>query len=126
MVPRFNMPFELGLAIAISNFDRHVPRHGLVVLEEKAHRLQLTLSDLNGLDPQVHGGTKRGMIRCVLNVFGGGAVGQLRRIEGVTEELERFVRATKRATGADDMFQAEIFRQTLIAAADLVEVHRAQ
>ena len=123
MVPRFNMPFELGLAIAISHFDRHHRKHGLVVLEERAHRLQLTLSDLNGLDPQVHGGTIRGIVRCMLNIFGGGTAGQLQRIEDATRDLSEFVRATVRASDSDDMFQADIFRQTIIAAADVVEAH---
>jgi len=47
--PRFNMPFEAGLAYAA-----HLIRRGL---ESTPHRLQRSLSDLNGFDPFVHRGT---------------------------------------------------------------------
>ena len=46
LVPRFNMPFELGLAVM---HDRR-----FFVLEERPYRLLASLSDLNGFDPLVH------------------------------------------------------------------------
>lgn len=49
LVPRFNMPFELGLAVMASP-------QSFFVLEEKPYRLQATLSDLNGYDPLIHKG----------------------------------------------------------------------
>lgn len=123
LVPRFNMPFELGLAMAIARFDRQRPKHGLFVLEEKRHRLRWTLSDVNGIDPQIHGGTQRGVIRCMLNLLAGGAVGQIQRIELIAKDLLRFVRATCRESDAEDMFEPYVFRQTLAAAAVIVEAH---
>lgn len=48
LVPRFNMPFELGLSVMAGGH--------FFVLEERPHRLQLSLSDLNGYDPLVHEG----------------------------------------------------------------------
>jgi hypothetical protein len=47
-VPRFNMPFELGLSVMAGG--------RFFVLEEKSHRLQVSLSDLNGYDPLIHNG----------------------------------------------------------------------
>ena len=41
-VPRFNMPFELGLAYGIAQRQSH----SFFVLEERSHRLQASLSDL--------------------------------------------------------------------------------
>ncbi len=46
---RFNMPFELGIAFALSRLERS---HKFVLLEAKRHRLQKTLSDVNGIDPE--------------------------------------------------------------------------
>jgi hypothetical protein len=63
---RFNMPFELGLACAISRLRR---RHAFILLEREPHRLQRTLSDLNGHDPYIHGGRVRGTIDCVVNAL---------------------------------------------------------
>jgi len=47
--PRFNMPFELGLTIALQRSE--IPRHSWIVLESRPHRLLKSLSDLNGTDP---------------------------------------------------------------------------
>lgn len=64
-VPRFNMPFELGVAYALT---RKQP-HQFFVFEAQAYRLQASLSDLNGHDPHIHGGTQDGVLRCVLDCF---------------------------------------------------------
>jgi hypothetical protein len=64
-VPRFNMPFEAGLAVAFGLSDKHQ----WLLFEARSYRIQQSLSDLNGFDPIIHGGTKRGMIRAVLNAF---------------------------------------------------------
>lgn len=46
-LPRFNMPFEAGLAFAAH------PAHAFV-LERQPFRLQMSLSDLNGVDPLIY------------------------------------------------------------------------
>lgn len=64
-VPRFNMPFEAGLAVAIA----HVRRHDWWLLETRPHRLQQSLSDLNGSDPVIHGGRSDGMLQALDSIF---------------------------------------------------------
>ena len=65
--PRFNMPFELGLAVA---WERANPtRHTWFVFEEKNYRIQKSLSDINGTDPQIHGGIVSGVLRELSNIF---------------------------------------------------------
>ncbi len=61
------MPFELGLAVAwqISNPTKHT----WFVFEAKAYRVQKSLSDLNGTDPNIHGGKVAGVMRELSNVF---------------------------------------------------------
>ena len=65
--PRFNMPFELGLAVA---WEKSNPKkHTWFVFESKTYRLQKSLSDLNGTDPHIHGGQGAGVMRELSNVF---------------------------------------------------------
>ena len=47
-VPRFNMPFELGLAVAKAHKVRN---HRWFVFESESHRINKSLSDLGGTDP---------------------------------------------------------------------------
>src|SRR5271156_2929280 len=56
--PRFNIPFELGLAVDWALGAN--PKHEWFVFESRAHRLEKSLSDLNGTDPHVHDGTPHG------------------------------------------------------------------
>lgn len=61
--PRFNMPFELGLAVGLKTTDRWI------VLERKRHRLGKTLSDLNGYDPYIHEGKPELVLQAISNAF---------------------------------------------------------
>jgi hypothetical protein len=61
------MPFELGIAVALSRVER---RHKFIMLEAKRYRLQQTLSDANGIDPGIHEATTRGIISCALSHLG--------------------------------------------------------
>lgn len=56
-LPRFNMPFELGLFIAAKRFGGgdHGKKRTLV-MDIEAYRYQKFLSDLNGMDIASHGG----------------------------------------------------------------------
>jgi hypothetical protein len=65
--PRFNMPFELGLTVALQK--SRIPRHSWIVLESRPHRLLKSLSDLNGTDPFIHSGTVRGLLRELSSIF---------------------------------------------------------
>jgi len=59
------MPFELGLAVALSLSESRRQRHGFVLLESKRFRLQRSLSDMNGYDPLIHHGTQGGAIHSI-------------------------------------------------------------
>ena len=55
------MPFELGLTVGL---DRARQRgRPWAVCESQAHRVQKSLSDLDGTDVYIHGGTIRGVFR---------------------------------------------------------------
>jgi hypothetical protein len=72
-VPRFNMPFELGLAVAVSLADAAAGRapHQWRTLEAKRFRLAASLSDISGYDGFVHHGTVAGTFEALLDIFAG-------------------------------------------------------
>jgi hypothetical protein len=65
--PRFNMPFELGLVIGSQNAAPS--GHQWFVFESSQHRLQKSLSDLNGTDPFVYGSTPDGILGEIRNAL---------------------------------------------------------
>jgi hypothetical protein len=65
--PRFNMPFETGLATALV---LEGTGHERFLLEARSYRLQRTCSDLNGTDPKIHAGRPIGVLRALTNLFG--------------------------------------------------------
>lgn len=66
-LPRFNMPFELGLAVAWQR--RSQSKHSWYVFETERYRADRSLSDLAGTDVYVHGGTINGVLTQVANAF---------------------------------------------------------
>lgn len=53
-IPRFNMPFELGLALGNTEFSKNPDTKRILILESKAYRFDQSLSDLKGYDPTTH------------------------------------------------------------------------
>lgn len=113
--PRFNMPFELGLAVA---WEKANPaRHTWFVFEEKEYRVQKSLSDINGTDPQIHGGTVSGVLKELSNIF--------RRESNqptVPEMTSTYHAISRRApkiladAGARSLFEARVFQSLCVEA----------
>ena len=54
-LPRFNMPFELGLFLGARRFgDKDQKRKTVAIFDEEDYRYQQFISDLNGIDPKSH------------------------------------------------------------------------
>jgi hypothetical protein len=66
-VPRFNMPFELGLAAAVSLSTNG--RQKFRVMDAVPHRVTQSLSDLGGYDAFVHRRTAAGVFEAVADMF---------------------------------------------------------
>jgi hypothetical protein len=64
--PRFNMPFELGLAMAIKS---QTGAAKCFIFEAEPHRLNKSLSDLGGTDAYIHGGKPEGVLRELSNAL---------------------------------------------------------
>ena|SRR5436305_4130683 len=112
-VPRFNMPFELGMACALGQLRPH----SFFILEEKPLRLQASLSDLNGHDPHIHGGDPSGVLRCVLDCFGTPLYAPpLSSLESLNRRLTTTANKLQKDHRTDRPFHPFLFRQLAGAA----------
>jgi hypothetical protein len=115
--PRFNMPFELGLAVAWAQAH---PQHKWFVFESMRRRLNKSLSDLDGTDPYIHGGIVRGIMREVCNAF----VSPVKQptvpqMMQMYRELRRDSPRILKNAGAHSLFTARVFSDLCLAAAAL-------
>src|SRR5262249_30371341 len=115
--PRFNMPFELGLAVSWAQAH---PRHKWFVFESTRRRLNKSLSDLDGTDAYIHDGTVRGVMREVCNAF------VSRRNQPTVPTMMRMYRELQknsdevlRKAGAKSLFTARVFSDLCLGAATL-------
>lgn len=89
-LPRFNMPFELGLFLGAKRFgDARQRRKSCLVLDREPYRYQAFLSDIAGQDIAAHGGDP---VRAIGAVRDWLAAGQRRRPPpGGMEIARRFI-----------------------------------
>ena len=114
--PRFNMPFELGMTIA---WNRAMGRrHQWIALESTPYRLQVSLSDLNGFEPFIHGGTVGGVLRALLDAFETrDEVIEMERLKTGYRRLRHFASLSQRRYGWKNLFSPSAFRRLVIASA---------
>jgi hypothetical protein len=123
--PRFNMPFELGLAVCWAGV--HPARHEWFLFEAIPWRAAKSLSDLNGTDPNIHGGTVQGVMRELCNAFV-----RTRPRPSVPEMLRvyrlvsRQLVQTLRTAGAKTIFEARIFSDLCVNAGIAANLLRSQ
>jgi hypothetical protein len=115
--PRFNMPFELGLAVA---WAQEHPEHKWFVFESTRRRLNKSLSDLDGTDAYIHDGTVHGVMREVCNAFA--SSGNQPTVPGMMKiyrELRRSQQEILDNAGTKSLFTARVFSDLCLAAAGL-------
>jgi hypothetical protein len=115
--PRFNMPFELGLAVASAKLDAHFDNW--FVFESMPRRPQKSLSDLSGSDVYIHQGTVEGVMRELCNAFSREAPSErcsvsemlrtYRAVSHLSEEVQRKTRARS-------LFEASVFDRLYFVA----------
>jgi len=118
--PRFNMPFELGLAVGwtILNPKQHV----WVGCDAVPHRPLKSLSDLNGTDFHIHEGTVAGVLRSLCNAFVSRSQRPtVPRMMRVYRRLRRAIPDLQQEAGTRDLFEARIFSDLVVAAHRLWE-----
>lgn len=113
-VPRFNMPFELGLAVAWGKLAKR--EHVWFVMEELNYRLAKSLSDLNGTDPYIHGGTVEGVFREMGNALVRRKGASVSQMWGIYREVRKQIPSILRLCGARSVFEARAFQEVSYAA----------
>lgn len=114
-IPRFNMPLELGLALYRSYATKG--GHRVYVFESKPYRAQKSTSDINGIDPQIHHGTPKGVMAGLRNILR-----QPGDVTTVPEMLASYLAVMrklpelKQNAGGKSLFEASVFHDLTVAA----------
>jgi hypothetical protein len=117
--PRFNMPFELGLAVAKGAALRS--NHQWFLFESMSHRLNKSLSDLDGTDPYIHGNKPEGVLRALMNALvrhrNPPTLPELNR---VYQEVRAAASRLKKELRGAPLFEARAFKELVFLANDIV------
>jgi hypothetical protein len=114
------MPFELGLAVTWAKLNPAI--HSFFVFESKAYRVQKSMSDLNGIDPRIHDGQVKGIMRELSNAF----VRQRNR-PTVPQMMSAYRAVCRRLpkimedAGAESVFEARAFRDLCFVTKGITE-----
>lgn len=66
LLPRFNMPLELGVFLGAKRFGENAQRNKrCLILDREKYRFQKFISDLSGMDITSHEGNSRKIVACV-------------------------------------------------------------
>jgi len=122
--PRFNMPFELGLAVAWQAIGE--PSHRWYVFEAEAHRMQKSLSDLNGTDPYIHHCQPLGVLQELTNAL----IRTRHRptvveLEAILSDLKKVAVKIKRGLRTKSLFGSRAFVDLVLAAQRIAITHVA-
>ena len=114
--PRFNMPFELGMAVAWAETSGG-PDHTWFIFESQSGRLAKSLSDLRGIDEFVHGGTISGLFGCFNNAFvRADHRPTMRDLQLIYRDLRRSLPLIRDDAGAKSSFESRVFSDLVVAA----------
>jgi hypothetical protein len=115
------MPFELGLAVLLGERGGHE----WFVLESRRHRLQRSLSDLNGTDPLIHHGSPERLLQVLATVFDRPNEPEI-PLQPILELLRREAPVLRRRYG--DLYTRGAFVRLVASAATLATElrHRAR
>ena len=112
-LPRFNMPFELGLAVGLGLSTGHQ----WWVIDSSLERPDKTLSDLKGTDPLAHNDSPRDLLACLLTLFvRPDHELTIRELTRADEYLWELVPEIKASAGSPTLFGPVAFRRLVLAA----------
>lgn len=122
--PRFNMPFELGLVVALQK--RWAPSHRWYVFEAKAHRAEKSLSDLKGTEIFIHGGRPLGVLRELTNLLiGRRPQPNVTELKAILSKLQEAANGIKREQRIKSLFEPRAFVDLVNAAGKIAPSHVA-
>lgn len=93
-LPRFNMPFECGLAMGAIRYGRSGagrPQRDFLLMAAVPFQDRVTLSDLAGQDPEIHGNDPQRLVAAVRGFLSAKATGKRPRgAAAIWKRYERF------------------------------------
>ena len=122
-VPRFNMPLELGMAIAWAELNPDL--HTWFVWESEPYRIQRSTSDLNGTDANIHQGTVQGLLSGLRSSFwreNAPSVQEMLGVHGYVEAILALVILPK--AGTRDLYTNGVFAELRMVCASLSQLQR--
>jgi hypothetical protein len=118
--PRFNMPLELGMAIAWQKVNPE--KHRWFVFEAKRRRIEKSMSDLNGSDVHIHGGRPKGLFSELVNAFvRSRQQTSVQHMHRVFFGLKKALPDLLRKAGTKSAFKAKVFDDLRVLARALSE-----
>jgi len=113
--PRFNMPFELGLAVfRAEQVDR---RHRWYVFEAKRFRVLKSLSDINGTEVYIHGGRPTGVLRELTNALArSNHKPTVLELKAIYRDVKRAAATIKHELATHTLFDTRPFLDLVLAA----------
>jgi hypothetical protein len=116
-IPRFNMPLELGLSLYRSHTtSRRKQQHLVYLFESKPFRAQQSTSDVNGMDPQIHGNTVEGVMRGLRNLFSQpGKRITVRQMMASYDIVRRKLPILRKKAGGGSLFEKALFEDIVLA-----------
>lgn len=110
------MPFELGLSVADERSSKRV-MHEWFVCESTNLRLAKSLSDLNGTDPYIHGGTANGIFVELCNMFvRKDRHPSIQQMWTMYRAVSRDPRAILHQAGTSSPYSARVFKDLCVLA----------
>lgn len=114
------MPFELGLSVLRAS--KNPSKHSWFLFESQNWRILKSLSDLNGTDPYIHGGTEEGVFRELVKAFvrldRQPSVKQMQDLfSGLSSVLPRIMADA----GVTDPFNARAFKDIVVFTSALAQ-----
>jgi hypothetical protein len=117
-IPRFNMPFELGLAVSWSSVNPG--RHSWFVCDSERHRVLKSISDLAGTDINIHDGRIQGVMRELCNMFVRRSVRpDVMDLMKLYRKLRSVLPQIQRRAGSHTLYEPRVFADICYAAAGL-------
>jgi hypothetical protein len=122
--PRFNMPFELGLAVAqAEHFNKE---HRWYIFEAKQFRVLKSLSDLNGTEPYIHDGRPIGVLRELTNALARSRHRPtVRELQAIYRDVTRTAATLKQELAMRTLFDTRPFQDLVLAASISARHHIA-
>lgn len=91
-LPRFNMPYEMGLDIGCSTYGNSQQKtKECLILERIKNRYDVVISDISGQDIKEHGNNPKKLIAKILEWFAANGAVSISRIPGLTYAWTKYL-----------------------------------